>query len=353
MGTIDRRISRSGIVRYRARARLKGFPPQTANFSRKTDAKKWIADTESAIRDSRYFATAEAKRHTLGDLIDRYERDVLPTKPRNARNQLQQLKWWTMQLGAYRLVDVTAPKIAECRDTLLSKPTARGGQRSAATAVRYLAVLSHAFSIALREWGWVDINPCRKVSKPKESRGRTRFLDDGERERLLWACRSSKSSLLYPIVVLAIATGMRKGEIVTLRWPQIDFGRALITLHVTKNDEQRSVPLTGHAFDVLKALSENRQADVELVFPNNTAKKPLEIAKAWTTALAKAGISDFRFHDLRHTAASYLAQGGATGLDLAAVLGHKTLTMVKRYAHLGESRVRQVVAQMNERALRG
>jgi len=153
MGTIDRRISRSGTVSFRARARLKGFPPQTANFSRKTDAKKWIADTESAIRDSRYFATAEARRHTLSELLERYERDVLPTKPRNARNQLQQLKWWKTQLGAYRLVDVTPAKIAECRDTLLNKPPAGGKQRSAATAVRYLAVLSHAFSTALKEWG--------------------------------------------------------------------------------------------------------------------------------------------------------------------------------------------------------
>ena len=168
---------------------------------------------------------------------------------------------------------------------------------------------------------------------------------------MLQACRWSTSPLLYPIVVLAIATGMRKGEIVMLRWPQINFERALITLQLTKNDELRSVPLTGRAFDLLKTLSKGKRSDTDLVFPSNSGEKPLEIAKAWTTAVKKAGVADFRFHDLRHTAASYLAQGGATGLDIAAVLGHKTLAMVKRYAHLSESRVRQVVTDMNQRTL--
>jgi len=351
MGTIDRRTSTNGTVAFRARARLKGCPGQSAVFSSKTDAKRWIAATESALREGRYFATAEAKRHTLSEMLERYARDVLPTKPRNARNQQHQLTWWKTELGAYRLLDITPAKIAECRDRLLSHPAARGKRRAPATAVRYLAVLSHAFSIAMREWGWVDDNPCRKVSKPREPRGRVRFLDDAERGRLLEACRSSKSALLYPIVVVALATGMRKGEIMSLRWPQIDVARASITLLETKNGERRSIPIEGRALQLLSTLSDARRVDTQLVFPNDVGAKPIEIAKAWTTAVAKASVTDFRFHDLRHTTASYLAQGGATDLDIAALLGHKTLAMVKRYAHLSESRVRAVVAEMNQRTL--
>jgi len=109
--------------------------------------------------------------------------------------------------------------------------------------VRYLAALSHAFSIAIREWGWTDDSPLRKVGKPKEPRGRVRFLDDRERECLLEACRASGSPLLYPIVVLAIATGMRRGELLHLRWDQVDFTRNIITLHETKNGERRAIPL--------------------------------------------------------------------------------------------------------------
>lgn len=120
--------------------------------------------------------------------------------------------------------------------------------------MRYLAALSHAFSIAMREWGWTDDNPLRKVSKPKEPRGRVRFLDDGERDGLLHACRASDSSLLYPIVVLAIATGMRRGELMHLSWRQIDFTRNRITLHETKNGERHAVPLVGLARELIHEL---------------------------------------------------------------------------------------------------
>jgi integrase len=208
--------------------------------------------------------------------------------------------------------------------------------------VRYLAVLSHAFSVALREWGWVKDNPLRKVTKPKEPRGRVRFLDDDERAHLLQACRVSANPLLYPIVVLAIATGMRRGELLPLRWNQVDFTRYTITLDDSKNGERRAVPLVGLALEQLRGCYEVRRTDTDLVFPSPTLAKPVDITKAWRTVIAKPGVLDFRFHDLRHTTASYLAQGGATPIDIAAVTGHETLAMVKRYAHLSESRVRQV-----------
>ena len=136
-----------------------------------------------------------------------------------------QLDWWKRELGDYRLVDVTPARIAECRDRLRNTPLPNKKKRAPATVVRYLAVLSHAFSVAMKEWGWVDDNPCRKVTKPKEPRGRVRFLDDDERERLLEACRASTSKMLYPLVVLALSTGMRKGEMLGLHWDQIDFAR--------------------------------------------------------------------------------------------------------------------------------
>ena len=154
----------------------------------------------------------------------------------------------------------------------------------------------------------------------------------------------------YAIVVLAIATGMRRGELVPLRWDQVDFTRNTITLHDTKNRERRAIPLVGLALELLRGLNHVRRIDTDLVFPSTTVAKPFDITKAWRTAIAGSGLSDFRFHDLRHTAASYLAKGGATPIDIAAVLGHKTLAMVKRYAHLSESRVRDILADMNQRA---
>jgi integrase len=352
MGTVDKRISRSGIVTHRARVRIKGARPETATFASKTEAKKWVAIKEGAIHDGRHFPVAESRRHTLADLIDRYQREVLPFKPRSRRSRQRQLDRWKRELGALRLCDVTSAAISQCKDKLLRELTHRGTNRTPATVNRYLAAISHPFTIAMREWGWVEDNPCRKVAKLKEPRGRVRFLDDDERGRLFAACRDSKSRLLYPIVLLAVATGMRKGEIRTLRRSQVDFDRGVITLHETKNDERRIVPLSPAILDALRERGFDQARPGDLLFPNTSGAAPIEIDKAWNTALNKSGITHFRFHDLRHTAASYMAQGGATSIDIATVLGHKTLSMVKRYAHLGDSDVKHVIVRMNERLLR-
>ena len=349
MAYIEERKSSDGSARYRVQIRLKGYPTQTATFKRKTDAKRWAQDTESAIRDRRHFKTAESKRHTLSDLIDRYIRDVLPNKPKSYKKQKQQLNWWKEQIGAYLLVDVTPALIAEYRDKLSREETSQERTRAPASVVRYMAALSHAFTIAVREWGWLDSNPMQKVTKPKEPRGRVRFLDDDERNNLLEACRQSTNPYLYPVVVLALSTGMRQGEIMNLTWNDVDLHQGQIILHETKNGERRAVPLAGHALGLLKEHAKVKRLDTALLFPSPHMNKPIDLRTPWLKALKKAKIDDFRFHDLRHSAASYLAMGGATSGEIADVLGHKTLAMVKRYAHLSEQHTAGVVARMNEK----
>ena len=180
MATIQRRQRSSGEVRYRVQVRLKGFPAQSATFRTKTLAKQWAQDVESAIREGRHFTTRESKRHTLADLVDRYSRDYLPAK-RSGKDQARILEWWKKQVGVYPLADVTPPLIAEQRDKLARGRTNRGGRRGPGTVNRYLAYLSRAFTVAVREWQWIESNPVKRVSKLKEPRGRVRFLDDGER----------------------------------------------------------------------------------------------------------------------------------------------------------------------------
>jgi integrase len=235
-------------------------------------------------------------------------------------------------------------------------------KRAPATVARFLAALSHVFTIAMKEWQWVDDNPLRRVTKPKEPRGVVRFLDDDERKRLLDACQASPSKDLYCAVVLALSTGVRKAELMGLRWRQVDLQRGLITLEDTKNDERRSVPLVGHALALMAARSKVRRIDSEFVFPGNPALKkgerkrkdqPIALTKPWQTALGKAKIENFRWHDLRHSCASYLAMNGATLAEIAEVLGHKTLSMVKRYAHLSDAHTSKVVASMNEKIFEG
>lgn len=350
MAVIQERIGTDGKTKFRVLVRLKGYPPQSATFDRKTDAKNWAIQTEAAIREGRHFKTVEAKKHTLGDLVDRYIESVLPTKPKAYRTQQEmQLRWWKKEIGYKILADVSPPLIAECRDKLLRESTVRGVQRSPATTVRYLAALSHAFTVAINEWQWLEHSPLSKIKKPTEPRGRVRYLNDDERELLLQACRESDSPLLYPMTVLAITTGMRHGEIAKMQWKDVDFERETIILHETKNGERRVAPLVGLSRDLLRELSRVRRIDNLYVFPSEQSGNPANLRRPWNAAIKKAGIEDFHFHDLRHTAASYLAMNGATLAEIAEVLGHKTLSMVKRYAHLSEAHTASVVKRMSEK----
>ena len=346
MATFDQRIGTDGKTIYRVRVRRKGYAIQTATFSKLSEAKKWAQITEGAIFEGRHFNVKEAKKHTVTDLIDRYLQEILPHKSHSSSYmQTLQLKWWKSQLGHYILADLTPTIIAEYRDKL-----AKGSDkpRASSTVRRYLAALSHALTIAVKEWGWLDDSPMRKVTKPKEPRGRVRFLSDEERQRLLDACKVSRNTYLYTIVVLALSTGARRGELLSLHRSDVNLKRGMLTFRDTKNGEPRSVPLTGYAFDVLTTHAKVRRLDTTLVFPNGTGTKPASIREAWEHAVKRAEITNFRFHDLRHTAASYLAMNGASLLEIAELLGHKTLAMVKRYAHLSEAHTKSVVERMTK-----
>ncbi len=348
MAYIQTRKTTDGQTRYRVQVRLRGYPTQTATFQRKTDARRWAQQTEVGIREGRYFKTVEAKRHTLAELVERYIAEVVPSR-RKADHQVltAQLRWWSSRLGAYTLADVTPSMIADHRDRLAKGEGMSGHKIAPATQNRYLQALSHAFSVAVREWEWLEDNPIRRVRKLKEPRGRVRFLSEDERQRLLEVCKESKCRNLYPLVLLAISTGARQGELLSLRWPDIDLDRGLATVHHTKNGERRALPLAGPALQELKSRSRVRRIDTNLVFANRRGVAPFPRA-AWDLALERAEIEDFRFHDLRHSAASYLAMTGATLAELAEILGHKTLAMVKRYSHLTEQHTSRVVARMNQ-----
>jgi integrase len=326
---------------YRVQVRLRGFPPVSASFERRTDAKEWAKATEAAMREGRHFPQREAKRHLLRDLVERQLDSVRTRRPHDYDRQEHLLGWWRDQLGDYALAHITPALIAKHRDALLN-------ERSPATVNRYLAALSKAFSNAVKEWHWLYENPVQRVAKETEPQGRVRFLSDPERDALLSACRESALPVLHVIVLLALTTGMRRGELLGLRWPDIDLGRPLIVLNKTKNRERRSVPMVPEVAALLREHAKVRRLDSGLVFPGN-GSRPVDIDRAWYVALEKAKIKNFRFHDLRHTAASYLAMSGATTAELAAVLGHKTLAMVKRYAHLSDQHTGAVLQRMTQK----
>lgn len=358
MATIYKLAKKDGTPYFRVRIRLKGHRPIDGSFERLTDARKWIQDTESAIREGRYFRTSEAQRRTVNELIDRYIKTEIPQRRTCHHQYKMQILWWRQEIGHLTLKDLTPAVIAEARDKLLmaplernkayNKPPSHTETKSPATVLHYLGVLSHALSIAVREWMWMEDNPALKVRKPRLPSGRSRFLSDDERKALLEVCKANLNPYLYTVVVLALSTGARYSEIMGLRWDDVDLVRGVAKLEKTKNGDKRAIPLTGLALTLMTELKRTRQRiDSPYLFPRLDGKAPMEIRKAWEATLKQAKIKDFRFHDLRHSAASYLAMNGATLVEIAAVLGHKTLQMVKRYSHLSDSHVAGVVGRMN------
>lgn len=157
---IDQRKHPSGKVTYRARVRLPGQPTISKSFRTKTEAKAWSQRMEASIREGNRIPGGEARKHTFADLVDRYIETVLPRKPKSLYKQSAQLNWWKKHLGKYRLIDLTPALVAQYRDKLLSEPTLRGPQRATSTGARYLSALSHAFKVAVKEWGWMDSKSC-------------------------------------------------------------------------------------------------------------------------------------------------------------------------------------------------
>ena len=340
MATIEKRSNTNGQIRYRVMIRLKGNPVKRATFAKLSDARAWAIQTEAAIREARYFKIPEARRRTLNELITRYQKEILPYKSDSlsfVRGQHNQLEWWKKQLGDYFLCDITASRIAEARSKLTV---------SSSTANRYMAAISHVFSIAVRQWEWLDDSPTRKLMKLREPRGRVRYLSDEERNALLEAAAKGNNEVLHLVIVLALSTGARKGELLNLEWKDIDFHRRSMIFQHTKNGERRSAFLGEFAFQLLNTYKNKSLYPATYVFPSSRGT-PIRIDRDFRLLLEQVGIENFRFHDLRHSAASYLAMSGASMTDIAEVLGHKTLSMVKRYTHLSNSHITKVVEKMN------
>ncbi len=338
---IEKRIRTGGGYNYRARVRRKGHD-ESETFSSITRAKDWLNRKQAEIELEILEICSSKNKKTVNDLIQKYIDTVLPTKPKNARNTIRILKWWKKEIGNRPLKEVKPSLLAQKRDELLSKANDAGKWRSNATVVRYLSSLSHVFTIAVKEWEWMRENPMLKITKPRESCGRTRFLDEEEKDRFLKACSEIDFDILYPVVVLALSTGMRKGEILDLKKGNVDWSNKRILIETSKNGESRFVPLIGHAEELIVARVKGHDPNSYLFTSKKYPSEKAYIRKHWEAALKKANLHNFRFHDLRHTAASYLAMSGATAIEIALFLGHKTLHCTKRYTHFSKGYLQKI-----------
>jgi integrase len=348
MATISKILGKKGTT-YKVRIRKPNNPTVTKSFSSKNLAQKWSRKTELEIEEGTYFDKAESASHTVSELVDRYIEEELKTlSETDWPSRRRQLNWWKDEIGKLTLNKVTPALIVEHRNKLKSGITYRHKPRSGSTVNRYLAAFSAALTIAVTEWQWIQSNPFTRVRREKENNGRVRFLSSDERTNLLEAVKESRNRNIYLITILALSTGMRQAEILSLAWDQVDLDRGVITLYKTKNNQVRVVPLMGFAKAELFRHGKVRNLKNTHVFPGRNHNYAQFPRSAWAAALVKADVSNFTFHDCRHSAASELAMNGASLHEIAAVLGHKTLAMVQRYAHLSEQHTMSVVERMNE-----
>ncbi len=329
--------------------RKSGWPIKTKTFRVKRDATDWARRVEDEMVRGVFIDRASSHRHTLSAALDRYLAEVTPTKkPSTAATEKRRAKILKKYLGNYSLTALTPERIGQYRDQ-------RTREGKSATSVRLeLALLSHLYTTAIREWrlGLVG-NPVSMVRKPAPAPGRNRRLKPTEEKRLLKACDAQSNPMLGWIVRMAIHTGMRQGEIESLTRDQANLRRRTIKLTETKNGSARTVPLSKDAADVLRAAMNNpvRPIDTTLIFfgePGRDGKRrPYVFKPAWFKALRSAKISGLRFHDLRHEAVSRLVEAGLADQEVAAISGHKSMQMLKRYTHLRAEDLVRKLDQLN------
>ncbi|GMW07884.1 MAG: hypothetical protein AMXMBFR8_26800 [Nevskiales bacterium] len=364
MASIRERRGADGTVTFHVQIRMTGFPARHAAFRSRAAAQRWVKTIEASMIEGRHFRNVEARRRTVAEAIDRYLIEELPRK-RNPGMHSSTLRWWKAELGKLRLFDVTPALLVAARNRLArekfirAKPGARrsslkkGEQpkqytRTASTVNRYLECLSHVFTICRKEWHWLEHNPMEGVSKLRPPPGRARYLNDDERTALLDATRADP--VLHLLVVLALSTAARASDLLRLKWPDVDFKERRLLFRITKNAQPRAVWLHGEALRLLREHGKVRQLGTDLVFPATRGRGPYQYAEPFKAAREAAGIQDFRFHDLRHSAATYLAMMGASEQQLRAIGGWKS-GVVSRYVHLAAKDSDRILKRMNDKIL--
>ena len=328
-------IYKRGPGHWQVLVRRKGYPTQSKSFKRRLDAEVWGREVEAEMDRGVFVSRKEAESTTLSDALDRYEREVTIHKKGFQEKALIK-KWKTHSLSKRSLAQIQGKDIATYRDARLKEVSPN-------TVRLELAVISHLYTIAVKEWGMAGlVNPVSQIRKPKLPQGRDRRLLPGELDRILSA---SDSPALSSLVRFAVETAMRRGELAGMTWDRVDLRKRTVMLPETKNGEKRVVPLSTEAVRVLSGLA--RRIDGEV-----WGMEPDSITQAFLRALSRARkayekeceekkekpdpsfLVDLTFHDLRHEATSRFFEKGLNPMQVAAITGHKTLQMLKRYTHL-------------------
>lgn len=354
MGSVTKteRLDKSGkkVTVFRAYIR-RAKVSKSKVFKTATEAKAWVRENEHQLALAE---AAKGKSKTLATFIE----DFTQTPPMRGTKfwQPEHLEFWRDQLGQMPVAEIKRGDVNGALVALMNKPAVRrtmAGLKvtdkkiSTATANRYLASLSSVFNLALHI-GMIEEHPMRggKVRKLQEGGGRRRVLTAEEEARLMAAAEASSWPLLKLFVRLCLTSAARKGEVLNLRWSDVYLEESVAILPTSKNGRQRALPLVQDVREALEQAKKVRPLHSDYVFFDpKRPKQPKNIDSEWKTCRAKAGLLNDRddpldrvvLHTTRHTAVTKLIKGGANLAQAAAVSGHQTLAMLKRYEHLAAS----------------
>lgn len=312
---------------WRAQVRRKGHDSRAASFDTKFEAEAWGRSIENAMDKGVYIDNSEAQRTTLLEAIERYEKETIARKG-YPEQELQRTKHWKTQPLAKRyLATLRGVDFAKYRDSRMDSG------RAAATVRQELQVVSHLFETARKEWGMEGLlNPLKNIRKPSASNERDRRLEPGEFERISAELARRGNPYALPAFELAIETSLRQAMLFSLRWEWVDLGTRVIRIPIefrrmANKGVPAALPLSSQAVNTLRAMP---RAINGKVFDTTTNA----VVMVWKKSLKELKITGLRWHDLRHEAASRFFEKGLHPMQVAAITGHKSLNMLRRYTHL-------------------
>jgi integrase len=305
--------------KWQARVHRKDHNPVVKSFNTKAEAIKWARHTESQLDLGTLAPKATMPR--LDRVVEQYLAEVTPTKKGAAQELNRGRQIARTSLGSMQLDKITSEVVSKYRDGRLREVSNN-------TVRLELAFISVVFEQCAKEWGYKVSNPVKQIRIPKPGKPRQRRLRPGEEEALLAACAASSATYLHSLAVLAIETGMRFGELVSITWDNVDLKARTIHLPDTKNGHPRTVPLSTRALKAILTVSVGYEGRV-------FSGRPGSIRAAFGAALKRSGVgSDLRFHDLRHEAVTRLFEKGLNPIEVGMISGHRSMGMLQRYTHM-------------------
>lgn len=351
--TIQNKNSKS----YKATVRIKGYKPEYKTFSTLTAAKEWAKKIEVAMKEGTYrqnacFDNNGSKIEYVAQLIDFFKNNVAQNRYKTPEKYNCMFEWWTQQIGNIKIQNLSTSILTQCKNALIDEEITIGKnklKRKPNTINKYLMCMSAVLTYAVKELEIIPANPMTNVKNLKKPNGRTRFLSHDEINKLAQACKA-ESDYIYIFFLISLSTGARYSEVLHLNIKNFDFDNSQVFYLNTKNNEHRGVHLPNNVFKIIQdyIFYNNIQ---NYLFINPKTNQFYYIRGILQKIIKNTGLVDFHIHDIRHTTASYIAMNGGSLLDIAEILGHKSIVMARRYSHLTQKHTATIIENVSNNIL--